>query len=308
MKSLLFVLSPLMVLVAGLYLNADAKLPDIHLEKMVLEASTPADEPLLLMLNLETNPRPDFVRWKLTLVPESTDAGLFYLHLNYGVSQPNTLGFIGGGRHKDVSGDYAFYEKESDGILQKFLFITNEDSMVHLLLKQVHPYIWQVLNDDGSFMSGNGGWSYSLNQTSPSPAPIKPVPHTPSTDLFPSAVALDSIILVGRTPSAAIAQDQGWKLNEQSFKLKWKFVLYADHTGLFRTVMNNQAQNTKGTWLQEKLPDGQSVLIISPQGQKTPFRLAMLDHWVYLFMNKQNQVLVGNMDFSYTLDRLEKEN
>ena len=75
---------------------------------IILVGSTPGDEPVKTMLSISENTTVDFIKWSLKLDEKST----FVLDIIYGESQPNTLGFKGGGKTKTIKGIYLIIKKE----------------------------------------------------------------------------------------------------------------------------------------------------------------------------------------------------
>ena len=67
-----------------------------------LVGSTPCDEFIKSRFSISAEIKIDFIKWKLKL--DSINA--FVLNITYGESEPNTLGFKGGGQKQTISGTY----------------------------------------------------------------------------------------------------------------------------------------------------------------------------------------------------------
>lgn len=61
--------------------------------------STPADPVVRTFLGISLQDSVDFIRWQLILHKDN-----YQLNCNYGVGQPNTNGFINGGKKIEISG------------------------------------------------------------------------------------------------------------------------------------------------------------------------------------------------------------
>ncbi len=68
-------------------------------KEKVYIASTPAGSVVRSFLGIAASDSIDFIRWKLTI-----DNGNYKLHCNYGISKPNTNGFINGRKKIELAG------------------------------------------------------------------------------------------------------------------------------------------------------------------------------------------------------------
>lgn len=265
--------------------------------EMVLVGSTPGDAPIKSMLGIAANKTIDFMKWNLNLIDEDNGAKKFLLALHYGVSQPNTLGFINGGEKLNVTGSYTL----QPGNIYR---LSNGISFT-----QINDNIFQLLYTDGNLMKGDGGWSYTLNRKEPTAVTIKP------RSLVASAFAPDDksiqVIFEGRTPCMEIAAGNQMSVTEGCFKLKWKFTLNRDPTTLepttftMRQVVDGTAKEVEAKWTiikeNARFPNA-IVYRLEPRiGQ--PIYLLAGDHNVLYFMDKNFNLYQGNKDFSYTLNR-----
>ncbi len=66
--------------------------------------STPCDSLIRSLLQIPLNEKCDFIKWNVSLAKNNSDT--FQLTALYGESQPNTNGFIGGGKKIAVNGKY----------------------------------------------------------------------------------------------------------------------------------------------------------------------------------------------------------
>src|ERR671912_1217254 len=111
-------------------------------------ASTPAGVTLRDFLAINPSDSIDFIRWQLVI----TDEEKFELQCTYGILKPNTNGFISEKRLK------------LDGTVQvagNRLLLTYGSRTLGMIM--LNANILHILNNDGTMMVGNGGWSYTLN-------------------------------------------------------------------------------------------------------------------------------------------------
>lgn len=266
--------------------------------EIALVGSTPADAPIKSLLGIAANKSVDFIKWELSLIDEG-NAGpkKFLLAVHYGVSQPNTLGFINGGEKLNVTGNYT---QQAGNVYR----LSNGVSFM-----QINNNIFQLLYTDGNLMNGDGGWSYTLNRKEPVAVTIKP------RSLVTSAFAPDDksiqVIFEGRTPCMEIAAGNHMSVKEECFKLKWKFTLNRDATTLepttftMRQVVDGIAKDIEAKWTivkeNARLPNAIVYRLEPVIGQ--PIYLLAGDHNVLYFMDKNFNLYQGNKDFSYTLNR-----
>lgn len=261
--------------------------------EMVLVGSTPGDTPIKSMLGIAANKNIDFMKWNLSLIDEDNGAKKFLLAVNYGISQPNTLGFTNGGEKLNVTGNYT---RQTGNIYR----LSNGVSFM-----QINNNIFQLLYTDGNLMKGDGGWSYTLNRKEPVAVTIKP------RSLVGSAFAPDDkstqVIFEGRTPCLEIASGNQMSVKEGCFKLKWKFTLNRDATTLepttftMRQVVDGTAKEIEAKWTIVK--EGAAIIYRLEPRIGQPIYLLAGDHNVLYFMDKNFNLYQGNKDFSYTLNR-----
>jgi hypothetical protein len=155
-------------------------------------------------------------------------------------------------------------------------------------------------------MVGNGGWSYSLNRK---------VPVDRGEILISSPKLNDKslqLVFEGRTPYKEIAKDHPeMNANPSRFKMKWKLILkrdsvtYLPTTCSIRNVVDNQSRDVSGKWtIIHGTATNPDLIIykIEVDNLADPILLLAGDD-VLFFLGKNNQPLVGNADFSYTMNR-----
>ena len=159
--------------------------------------------------------------------------------------------------------------------------------------------ILHFLEGNSKLMVGNAGWSYSLNNDKP--AISSEFSFEPA-----SAVFTDSLVFQGRTPCKIPGLE---KAGTTCYKLKWDIVMYpgAENSsfGEFRLYGTKwRAQEPmQGYW---KIIKGKEERILYSFFEKNNVHLFTLlragDDIVY-FTDDDGNPLVGNEDFSYSLNR-----
>lgn len=247
--------------------------------------STPAGPLIRSFLGIAASDSVDFIRWKLTLNDLRYD-----LHCHYGMGKPNTNGFINGGKKIELSGGVR-RENNYIGLLHagKILrFIGFNSDLLHLL------------NGDNSLLAGNGGWSYTLNNISPSGT-------EQVNSREPQTVLKDSMVFEGRTPCKVPGIIPA---GTECYKLKWRLILYADkkknETGtyiVYGTAWRKENGMT-GPWKIIRSQNGNSLYQLNNMEGKGILYLLNPGEHILLFTDAKGKLLVGDGDFSYTLNRL----
>ena len=247
-------------------------------------ASTPANEVVKAFIGIPINDSVDFIRWKLTM-----DGGRYEMNCAYGISQANTNGFVGGGKTVVIKGTY---ERRNN-----YYHFLNGKRILKAI--EVNADILHLLNTNNSFMNGNGGWSYTLNSTNPSGSAFITVQVSHKT-------FKDSVAFEGRTPCGIPGL---MPAGTPCYKLKWYLVFYADEksevSGTFRVLGTRWRDrlNGNGRWQIIDRVKGQTIYRLSDQHGREMIYLSRLAENILAFTDSQGRLLVGDADFSYTLNR-----
>jgi hypothetical protein len=245
--------------------------------------STPASVAVRNFLGIPLADSIDFIRWKLSINDIK-----YTLECNYGIGKPNTNGFYNGGKNVSFGGslkkDKNIYVLQNGKHRLKFAGLNN--NLLH------------ILNEDNTLMIGGGGWSYVINNTQPSPDDQLMLPAK-------ETVIKDSMAFQGRTPCGV----PGVLKSQQCYKLKWYLVLYGNpvkNEPLSYRVLGTGYRlegGRKGKWAIHTNKNGKIVYDLLDEYGKTLFQLLKLDEGVLIFTDEKGNLLVGDHDFSYTLNR-----
>ncbi len=245
-------------------------------------ASTPAGAVVKTFLGIPLSDSVDFIRWKLVINDLK-----FSLDCNYGIGKPNTNGFIGGGKTISFSGNV---KRENN-----YFRLVHDNKSLQLL--ELNNDLFHIVNTDKSLLVGNGGWSYALNNESPISSKELSIHSSP-------IVLKDSMAFEGRTPCRNLDD-----IRPECYKRKWYIVLYADPvtkqpTHFSMNGMRYQsASGTKGSWKIRKEKDGRVIYELYNGKDNKPLYLLKLDDNILFFTDPKGNLLVGDHDFSYVLNR-----
>lgn len=246
--------------------------------------STPAGAVVRTFLGISLQDSIDFIRWQITL-----DNSSYTLDCNYGIGKPNTNGFIDGGKNIKLSGN----------IRKKEYYYLLQNGNKILKIASINNNLLHFLDTNNTLVVGNGGWSYTLNNTSPAPD------ANVNFNLTRSAFK-DSMVLEGRSPCGVPGIIPEGKL---CYKLKWYIILYtgnaANKSGSYKvygTPWREQRGRT-GKWELVSANAGHVIFRLNKDDGSALLNLLQLDNNVFVFIDAAGKLLVGDQDFSYTLNR-----
>lgn len=253
-------------------------------KETIYVASTPAGTVVRSFLGIALTDSVDFIRWRIALTDRN-----YEIQCNYGVSKPNTNGFINDGRKIELKGKVI--KKESQYLL------VNGSAAIHIT--ELNRDILHFADVTNTLLVGNGGWSYTLNA-------MPPIGEKQINAPVKQTMLADSIAFEGRSPCAGIeVQNSG----PACYKLKWYFVLYTDpitHQPTTYKLLGTPWRNIdglRGKWSIETNNKGQTVYQFYDETDKAFLHLLKASENILLFTGEDGKILVGNEDFSYTLNR-----
>ena len=253
----------------------------------IYTGSTPAGPYIRSFLGIALRDSVDFIRWQLILHDDS-----YTISCNYGIGKPNTNGFMEGGKKITLNGAL---KKEND-----YYQLRNGNKT--LQIAALNANLLHLLNADKSMLLGNGGWSYTLNNITPS--------LTDQINFTAKQTALkDSMVFEGRTPCNVPGVISS---GTQCYKLKWYIVLYANAEKnepatykVFGTPYRTQGGRT-GRWKIITGKNGRIIYQLNDDNGNGFLYLLKLDEHILVFTDSDEKLLVGNEDFSYTMNRVDE--
>ncbi|MDR6845540.1 hypothetical protein [Flavobacterium granuli] len=268
--------------------------------EIVLIGSTPGDELVKTMLAIPSEAKIDFIRWNLILNENNS----FILDINYGESQPNALGFKGDEKKTTIKGTFSVSESSN---YKEVYHLKSADLSIKILIAKLNENIFHLLTSQHQMMVGNGGWSYTLNRKEPIPNEEISITST-ITDYKSLQLVYD-----GRTPCQEIGNEHPeMKVTPSCFKIKWRLILnrdavtYKPTTCSIRNIVNNQPRDISGKWeiiKGTKTNPNAIIYKIIVSNLAEPILLFAVDDNVLFFIDKDKKPMVGNKDFSFTLNK-----
>ena len=257
----------------------------------VYYGSTPPHLAVREFLHISLTDSIDFIKWKLEI-----SSNVYKLSCRYGLSRPSTNGFI---NEKEVSFSGRLTR---DG---QYYHLHREGKTFHIL--ELNSNLLHLLDKSKRLLVGNGGYSYTLNSDSPIKSGQFSIPAKQATQH--SAIAFE-----GRTPCQELSTLLHLSKSRECDKLKWYIIFFSDSvTGkplhyLKGGTAYRQETMVKGKWEIEKSANGKIIYKLDPEKQSAATHLLKADDNILLFTDPEGNLLVGNKDFSYTLNRTKIKN
>ncbi len=237
----------------------------------------------------------------------TVDTGTFTLDVDFGVSKPNTLGFTEDRGHKTYEGAVSLLPGKVPGEPALYTLSARE-LPAGIQLYAINANLFHIRSSKKELLVGNGGWSYTLNRSTPGAVKTS-LPNTLASDRVLQDTAR-TITYHGRTPCVDIARDKHIAVPDDCFKLKWKLVLQKDEAGLpsryalYRTGRRQEMISGKWSLIAGHATNPGAVLLrLDSNDAQQQISLLLLDPQVAIFLDKEDRPYTGNKDFSYTLDR-----
>ncbi|MCW3105868.1 MAG: hypothetical protein JWQ09_374 [Segetibacter sp.] len=254
-------------------------------KEITYTGSTPADAVVKDFLGISQKDSVDFIRWRLVISEQH-----YTLQCNYGIGKPNTSGFMNGGINITTNGSV---QKEHN-----YYRISNGNKKLNLAA--LNADLLHILNNDDTFLTGNGGWSYTLNN-------IHPQGSNHINFAPPNTAIHDSMTFVGRTPCDVPGIIEPGAL---CYKLKWEIVLYGNAKEnkpttykVFGTPWRKEG-GRQGNWQIINSHDERIVYQLNDETGKGFLYLLKADENILLFTDSDGKLLTGNEDFSFTLNKM----
>lgn len=121
-------------------------------------------------------------------------------------------------------------------------------------------------------------------------------------------------VFEGRTPCRELAGQLNETTAPDCMKIKWRLILYTDSldensgTYLLEGFVFRRDKAMKGVWhiIKGTQADPEATVYRIEREGKEPLWLQKADDNVLFFLDRQKNLMVGNRDFSYTLNRVPK--
>jgi hypothetical protein len=252
---------------------------------IVYQGSTPADLTVRKFLGISLTDSIDFIKWQLVI-----HSANYELNCQYGLSKAGTNGFTNG-REARFSGGL----RKNDG----YYDLRHGEKTLSIL--EVNSNVLHLLDANRKFLIGNGGYSYALNSSTP-------VKSDKFNNPFNQGSAENEMAFQGRTPCRELSALLGDKSNTACIKMKWLVFLYTDPaTGQPSHYLEGGGGKKKEAMPRRKweiIRKNEKIIYkLEMDRNRKPLYLLKGDNNILFFVDPQGNLLVGNEDFSYTLNR-----
>ena len=266
--------------------------------------TTPATPELLRFLGA-AGANAELIEWKLSLQGTGL-AARYTVSATVGLTQANMPGIAREKRHLEIGGSWSTARGTRSNAMADVIVLGN------LSFVRIGPSIIHALNPDRSLMSGDGGWSFSLNRTDRLEPFVDPTleVHASSVSYTIAPVSTGPSVygvFDGRTPCQGVARAMGIPVDPSWAKVKWRVTLYQDPQTRTPSTYRVEGSLYRGA----RSEGGWSIA----RGQPGTFPVIRLessatfvqaDDNVLLFADRDGNPLVGNALLSYTLDRQKR--
>lgn len=265
----------------------------------VLIGSTPGDDQIKKLLKIPASNPIDFISWQISFDGSNN----FALDVQFGISQPNTLGFKADGEKRTINGKYAITSSIRSGNL---LQLQSTGLSGNILIKQINENLFHFQDANGGLMIGNGGWSYSLQRKS-----LTVNGKIRMRSMVNKNDTAFKMVFDGRTPCLEIAREHvEMKPNPDCFKIKWRLTLRRDQnqTCAIRNIVDEQPRDIEGNWeiIKEVSGNVQTCFYrIKVPNLSRPIHFFIADDNILFFVDEHFIPFIGNKNFSYTMNRVK---
>jgi hypothetical protein len=259
------------------------------------ESTTPCSEIKPPLPQILDGTNCEMTIWNITFNTDKT----YTLTANYGMSQPNTMGIKNGGTQVKMSGTWT--QEPETGIIN---LTSNSGHQVSFL--KITDGLIHLLDNEREMMTGNGGWSYTLNKVNSNLSADNNYFHKNSDKLI-------SGVFEGRTPcqdfllaftKSSVNSPEGCQ------RIKWLITFYPDKvTGKptkYVFALPDRRESHRGTI---EIINGTStnpdavVYRLNPDGNGQVIYLLKVNDNNLFFLDDKMNLLVGTKSLSYTLSK-----
>ena len=285
----------------------------------VFVGSSPCSDVTRALLNIPATANCELIKWKLILYQDlNTLAPTTYkLNCVYGLPKQGTNGLSGGGTKVELEGKWTVGKGTKTSPFAVVYQLDPNKSHRSVSFLKVDQNLLHLLDRDGGLMIGNAGWSYTLNRRE------RATPPTDSPAQLSAQSTLDSPmttgpsipeVFVGRSPCREVARELNRTVNSDCIKVKWELALYHDPNTLapttykLKSIFAGNVFHAEGKWTMvqgAKTNPGAVVYQLDPDKPQSSLLLLKADDNIFFFLDKDRNFLIGNGDFSYTLNRTD---
>jgi hypothetical protein len=252
------------------------------------------------------------IKWELTLGTAEA-ANRWSLTAVYGVPPASNPGAMIDGPRVTKQGALTRSTVQRLGAAST-VFRLMDEAGSSIAFGQVGADLVNLVSDDGSFVPGTSGWSYTLTRADRVEPPVVEIARASegSSTGSPRETGPQVFgIFEGRSPCAGLARELKLGGADGIVRVKWRVTLLKDPATNQPTTYRvegslNRARAWTGAWRilrgARGFPDA-SVYQLDAGASHGPILLLRVDDNLVMFLTQQRQPLPGTADFSYTLTR-----
>jgi hypothetical protein len=135
-------------------------------EPDIFVAASPCDAAPRQLLSIPADMECEMIKWRLTLRRDPRNLGRddFKLQYTYGMTKPNTQGFINDGFSKEISGKWHIAKNTVKTPGKQIFTLEPASANPSITFLQLNDRMLHLLDSQGNLMIGNAGFSYTLNK------------------------------------------------------------------------------------------------------------------------------------------------
>lgn len=266
-------------------------------------------------LNIPAAAQCDRTKWKLTLEvdPQTGSPTTYKLDSEYGYHVDNRTLLMKGSNVRE--GKWVITRGAKSDPNARVYQLDSDDKQLAISFQVLDSNLIHLLDRDKALVIGDSGQSFTLSRTTGvdpvSVGAVKVSDRGTGTLHSPTRSSVVGVFS-GRTPCREVAQQLNHPVPSDCFKLKWALTLYQDPKTQTPTTYKLRGTlfrdlDREGKWsVINGRGDDSDAVVFRIQSDKGSLMLLNEDDNILFFLNNDGGMMVGNRDFSYTLNRDKK--
>ena len=253
------------------------------------------------------------ITWRIRLEPSTDGRAGWSLTATYGVPPASNPNLMVDGPKVTLKGTWTVTKGAGRDVSASVYRLTSEARRTVAFVR-ISDDLVHMLGDDGRLMVGTGGWSYTLNRADRMEKPGQPATAPDMSYTISPRGSGNTVfgVFEGRTPCTGVARELKIEPVAGCLKVKWRVTLFQNpSTGqpatykIEGTLHRQRAR--EGSWrIVRGTPDDPRAIVyeLAATEREAALRLLQVDDRVLFFAGQDGNLLIGNVDFSYTLNRV----
>ncbi len=256
--------------------------------------TSPCGAAIRRMLAIPAQPESEVIRWELTL-----REGRYELRYDYGITAPGFHGIAKISGTGQRQGSFTQTKGTPDNPDAAVLELDGAPAM-----RRIGTGVLHVLDAGRALLTGDGGFSYSLNRKEEAETPVDMALANSAPDMSYRIAPLETgpdvyAVFEGRSPCHRIARQLEIPVHAGCTKAKWRLTLFQDARYRIEGTLYRRGAG-EGTWSRQQ----GTFRLKSSSGVPAPVLLEG-DNNVLFFLDRELRPMTGHLEFSYTLNRRE---